>query len=68
MCFSSLDIDFFVRSGLKGIRLFQLVRFLKNSNMKNAGAIVLFRVFISIFLKEIPSVFNTVPPARILFS
>ena len=37
MCFSSLDFDFFVRSGLKKIRLFQSVisLFLKNSNMKN---------------------------------
>ena len=35
MCFSSLDIDFFLRSGLKGIRLFQSVRFLKILNMKN---------------------------------
>ena len=35
MCFSSLDIDFFVRSGLKGIRLFQSVRFLENLNLKN---------------------------------
>ena len=35
MCFSTLDIHFFVRSGHKGIRLFQSVRFLRNSNMKN---------------------------------
>ena len=43
MCFSSLDIDFFVRSGLKGIRLFQSVRFLKNLNMKNLCTAVLAR-------------------------
>ena len=35
MCSSSLDIEFFVRSGLKRIRLFQSVIFLTNSNMKN---------------------------------
>ena len=35
MCFNSLDIDFFVRSGLKGIsKAFSVGHISENSNMK----------------------------------